>query len=258
VIESSMNRLPKARDSPKIEERGCRTLPPSYPSPQGVKYFSQGFPEVPGAYGFSGAHDSSVDGPLQLGPSSESYIGYSTKGTCHQSANSSKCTGKTCAPICKSASSSLQQSKLTGNKEIRKLVDKLEKRESSITLPGVASEEEEAEVNVPRLLREREREKRRGRADNVTGRADDVLLTEELMLQTIYEADSCFFSDSIGKHRLPHNADMHNVNNSVRNNQSLLEAPAMLPALDTPGAQNNSSHNEPSVTAAHALTKKPS
>ncbi|TRY58756.1 hypothetical protein DNTS_034587 [Danionella cerebrum] len=35
------------------------------------------------------------------------------------------------------------------------------------------------------------------------------------MLQTIYEADSCFFSDSIGKHRLPHNADMHNVNNSV-------------------------------------------
>ncbi|XP_016087725.1 histone deacetylase 9-B isoform X2 [Sinocyclocheilus grahami] len=38
------------------------------------------------------------------------------------------------------------------------------------------------------------------------------------MLQTIYEADSCFFADSIGKHRLPltpHDADMHNVNNSV-------------------------------------------
>ncbi|XP_016143006.1 histone deacetylase 9-B-like [Sinocyclocheilus grahami] len=38
------------------------------------------------------------------------------------------------------------------------------------------------------------------------------------MLQTIYEADSCFSTDSIGKHRLPltpHYADMHNVNNSV-------------------------------------------
>ncbi|KAK7157426.1 hypothetical protein R3I93_008799 [Phoxinus phoxinus] len=37
------------------------------------------------------------------------------------------------------------------------------------------------------------------------------------MLQTIYEADSCFSADGIGKHRLPltpHNADMHNVNNS--------------------------------------------
>ncbi|XP_026084862.1 histone deacetylase 9-B-like isoform X4 [Carassius auratus] len=38
------------------------------------------------------------------------------------------------------------------------------------------------------------------------------------MLQTIYEADSCFSADIIGKHRLPltpHGADMHNVNNSV-------------------------------------------
>ncbi|XP_052474792.1 histone deacetylase 9-B isoform X4 [Carassius gibelio] len=38
------------------------------------------------------------------------------------------------------------------------------------------------------------------------------------MLQTIYEADSCFSADIIGKHRLPltpHDADMHNVNNSV-------------------------------------------
>uniref|UniRef100_A0A8C2DMS8 histone deacetylase n=1 Tax=Cyprinus carpio TaxID=7962 RepID=A0A8C2DMS8_CYPCA len=38
------------------------------------------------------------------------------------------------------------------------------------------------------------------------------------MLQTIYEADSCFSTDGIGKHRLPltpHDADMHNVNNSV-------------------------------------------
>ncbi|XP_051576419.1 histone deacetylase 9-B [Myxocyprinus asiaticus] len=38
------------------------------------------------------------------------------------------------------------------------------------------------------------------------------------MLQTIYEADSCFFADGIGKHWLPltlHDADMHNVNNSV-------------------------------------------
>jgi len=67
---------------------------------------------------------------------------------------------------------------------------------------------------------ERDREKRRGQADSNTGRAglaDDVLLTEVLMLQTIYEADSCFSADGIGKHRLPltpHNADMHNVNNS--------------------------------------------
>ncbi|XP_056332033.1 histone deacetylase 9-B isoform X2 [Danio aesculapii] len=38
------------------------------------------------------------------------------------------------------------------------------------------------------------------------------------MLQTIYEADSCFSADGIGKHRLPlspHDIDMHNVNNSV-------------------------------------------
>ncbi|XP_059363510.1 histone deacetylase 9-B isoform X2 [Carassius carassius] len=38
------------------------------------------------------------------------------------------------------------------------------------------------------------------------------------MLQTIYEADSCFSADIIGKHRLPltrHDADMHNINNSV-------------------------------------------
>lgn len=36
------------------------------------------------------------------------------------------------------------------------------------------------------------------------------------MLQTIYEADSCFSTDSIGKHRLPRTSnDMHNVNNSV-------------------------------------------
>ncbi|KTG43496.1 hypothetical protein cypCar_00002835, partial [Cyprinus carpio] len=50
------------------------------------------------------------------------------------------------------------------------------------------------------------------------GLADDVLLTEVLMLQTIYEADSYFSTDGIGKHRLPltpHDADMHNVNNSV-------------------------------------------
>ncbi len=68
--------------------------------------------------------------------------------------------------------------------------------------------------------RERDREKRRGQADSNTGRAglaDDVLLTEVLMLQTIYEADSCFSADGIGKHRLPltpHDVDMHNVNNS--------------------------------------------
>ncbi len=68
--------------------------------------------------------------------------------------------------------------------------------------------------------RERDREKRRGQADSDTGRAglaDDVLLTEVLMLQTIYEADSCFSADGIGKHRLPltpHDVDMHNVNNS--------------------------------------------
>uniref|UniRef100_A0A8C1C411 histone deacetylase n=1 Tax=Cyprinus carpio carpio TaxID=630221 RepID=A0A8C1C411_CYPCA len=39
------------------------------------------------------------------------------------------------------------------------------------------------------------------------------------MLQTIYEADSCFSAESIGKHRLPltpHDADMHNVNNSAQ------------------------------------------
>ncbi|XP_059423481.1 histone deacetylase 9-B isoform X5 [Carassius carassius] len=38
------------------------------------------------------------------------------------------------------------------------------------------------------------------------------------MLQTIYEADSCFSADIIGKHRLPrtpHDTDMHNVSNSV-------------------------------------------
>ncbi len=37
------------------------------------------------------------------------------------------------------------------------------------------------------------------------------------MLQTIYEADSCFSTDGIGKHRMPltpHDVDMHNVNNS--------------------------------------------
>lgn len=37
------------------------------------------------------------------------------------------------------------------------------------------------------------------------------------MLQTIYEGDSYFSSDSFGKFRLPqesHDSDMHNVNNS--------------------------------------------
>lgn len=45
-----------------------------------------------------------------------------------------------------------------------------------------------------------------------------MLLTKALMLQTIYEAESCFSTDIIGKHRLPrtpNDSDMHNVNNSV-------------------------------------------
>ncbi|KAA0703054.1 Histone deacetylase 9-B [Triplophysa tibetana] len=58
----------------------------------------------------------------------------------------------------------------------------------------------------------------REQADSNTGRAglaDDVLLTEALMLQTIYEAESFFSTDSIRKHRTPNDSDMHNVNNSV-------------------------------------------